>query len=398
MTEKPTHPVLDTDNYIAAKPKDYGYSNLALRLWHGMTFGAWRDLYRGNLHKVPLSRLWLFISITLFTVSNSGLSLLSKVFFGRALKRTKIEPDPVFVLGFWRSGTTWLHQILSCDQRFCSPTSLQVFMPETFLILRKIMSPLSRFWLPESRPMDNMQLTTTSSEEDEVALLVAGAPSLMRMMAFQDYGNPASTSNISTLPAPLKQKWHDVWISFLTKVQFVNPGKRLLLKSPGHTMRVDEILRRFPNAKFVHIVRDPYEVALSNRKTSMAMTATQSLMDTMPNPALQFSIVMNNFVTFHDAFHAQRPAIPKGNITTIRYEDLKQDTKNVIRDVYQSLDLGGFENIEPTLDQLMQERKDYKPNKLQLDEELEQLVDSHWQDYFHRYGYETMQQRKPDNA
>src|SRR5687768_18104609 len=35
---------------------------------------------------------------------------------------------------------------------------------------------------------------------------------------------------------------------------------RSILKSPPHTCRVPTLLRLFPDARFVHIVRDPYAV------------------------------------------------------------------------------------------------------------------------------------------
>ena len=46
---------------------------------------------------------------------------------------------------------------------------------------------------------------------------------------------------------------------FLKCVTLRSP-KRIVLKSPLHTSRVRTLLSMFPNAKFVHIVRDPYVI------------------------------------------------------------------------------------------------------------------------------------------
>ena len=53
---------------------------------------------------------------------------------------------------------------------------------------------------------------------------------------------------------------------FLKKVQFIVP-RPLVLKSPPHTARIRQLLEWFPEAKFVHIRRDPYRVIQSRLHT-----------------------------------------------------------------------------------------------------------------------------------
>jgi len=48
---------------------------------------------------------------------------------------------------------------------------------------------------------------------------------------------------------------------FIRKVQlFRGTEKRLLLKSPVHTARIKLLLKLFPDAQFVYIHRNPYDV------------------------------------------------------------------------------------------------------------------------------------------
>ena len=54
---------------------------------------------------------------------------------GDAIEATRVEA-PVFILGHYRSGTTYLHELLSNDPGFASPNRFQAFNPSTFLCHR----------------------------------------------------------------------------------------------------------------------------------------------------------------------------------------------------------------------------------------------------------------------
>jgi omega-hydroxy-beta-dihydromenaquinone-9 sulfotransferase len=59
-------------------------------------------------------------------------------------------------------------------------------------------------------------------------------------------------------------RWKHALTTFLTKVT-VRYGRALVLKSPPHTARIRRLLGLFPDARFVHIRRDPYVVFRSTR-------------------------------------------------------------------------------------------------------------------------------------
>ena len=56
------------------------------------------------------------------------LSTLAPLQNGRYEKRLASQPlehDPVFILGHWRSGTTFVHNVFSCDKHFGYNTTYQ---------------------------------------------------------------------------------------------------------------------------------------------------------------------------------------------------------------------------------------------------------------------------------
>ena len=372
---------------VVSRPEDYGYSRFAPRVWHGMTFGAWMRMIKGHWRSVPPGRYGLVFSVTVLSIGNSILKGISNFAFGRKVNATKISPAPIFILGHWRSGTTWLHQLLDVDLKLISPTAQQCFMPETFLIGQVLLRPIMPFLIPKSRPMDNVQMARNSAEEDEHAIALGGAMSPHRYLAF-----PCDTlGDVITDPKEMAPNeaafFRKTWINFLKRVQFCAPGKRLLLKSPAHTMRIAEILDIFPDAKFIHIVRDPYKVNLSRERSSPAMMATQSFQTEMPHPLANRQKFVNDFADFHRKFEKTRGLIPEGNLYSLTYENLKLAPKERIRDIYKELDIGVFADIEPHLDVILADRKGYKVNTYSLSPEFEEVVYTTAKDHFECYGY-----------
>lgn len=372
--------------------RQFGFHPLSLRLWHGMALDAWLRAMRGKWHMVSPSRYPLVAMITLFSISNLGLKWLSQLIYGRRLAKVEIVPDPIFVIGHWRSGTTWLHQLMISDPRHAAPDVRACFRPETFLVGRGILTPILRWALREKRPMDNVRLKLESAEEDEHGISLSGALSPYRHSMFPNDERrvPANPDDMAAEDAAF---WRKKWLAFLTRVQFVNPGKRLVLKSPTHTMRTKEILRIFPDAKFIHIVRDPYKVFLSNRNSRTAMYSVSSLQDHLPSQENRDASMIKRSVAFHKQFDQDRRHIPDDQIITLRYEDLRADPMASIRTIYSHLDLGDFALIEGNIGALVGPARPYQNNRYKLDDQTRAMVDDQFADFFEQYGYVPMDQR-----
>lgn len=384
---------LTSKDLVSAKPEDFEYSRFQLRIWHGMTFGAWYRLLKGNLRKVSTSRYGLLLSVTLLSLGNSFLKLMTSLIYGRKINAIKIEPDPVFIFGHWRSGTTWLNQLLGHDDNHASATAIQCFSPETFLIIRKFIGGI---FLPSKRPMDNVGFTGDSPEEDEFCLLLGGVASPYRTLAFPCDAIDGLEISPNEMTDDEAVFWRKTWLSFLKTVQFCNPDKRLVLKSPAHTLRIAEILKHFPNAKFVHIVRDPYKIIPSSVKSNSAMAATQSLQNRVPSPEATMEITLQNFVGFHEAYNECKELIPKENLLTIHYEDLRENTRTTVSRIYSNLDLGDFSKVSKNFDKYVEGKKGYVNNHYNMPSETESLIYSFCKPFFDQYEYKRMSDRKPE--
>ncbi len=376
-------------------PSDYGFSRMAPRIWHGMTLPAWLRLMRGNWGQVDPARYGLVASVTALSITNAGFAGLSRAIYGRRLAQVEISPDPLFVLGHWRSGTTWLNTIFDNDFRLAGTSSLQCFQPESFLLAQKLLMPLLRPIINRKRPMDNVEISTDAAQEDEVALLLSGAKSSYRSIAFPRNLNQIEALTVEDLDPADAAHWRRSWLGFLRAVQYVNPGRRLVLKSPTHTLRIPEILRHFPNAKFVHIVRDPYRIVGSHSKTMLAMPATQGFQSSGPGVAYQQKRVLRDFMPFHQRLWDTEGQIPKGNYVCVRYEDLRANGRAEIGRIYETLGLGDFGEVESRIGDFLDTQKGYQTNAFEMPDALEAEIWTQWRPYFERYGYARMGDREP---
>ena len=53
--------------------------------------------------------------------------------YKKLLADAPLAHDPVFILGHWRSGTTFVHNVLSCDKRFGYCTTYQTVFPHLMM-------------------------------------------------------------------------------------------------------------------------------------------------------------------------------------------------------------------------------------------------------------------------
>ena len=59
----------------------------------------------------------------------SPLAALQDKRYEKLLANQPLEHDPVFILGHWRSGTTFVHNVFSCDKHFGYNTTYQTVFP-----------------------------------------------------------------------------------------------------------------------------------------------------------------------------------------------------------------------------------------------------------------------------
>ena len=99
----------------------------------------------------------------------STLTSLQESRYKKLLADKPLEHDPVFILGHWRSGTTFMHNVFSCDKHFGYNTTYQTVFPHLMMWGQPFFKKNMSWLMPDKRPTDNMELAVDLPQEEEFA-------------------------------------------------------------------------------------------------------------------------------------------------------------------------------------------------------------------------------------
>jgi hypothetical protein len=370
---------------VESKPQFNPYPSWCARFWHGMRLGDWIKLVARNRFRIHPLRWGLATTVTLATTFNSAMYGLQQAIYGRRIRQTPITEDPVFIIGHWRSGTTYLHELMVLDDRFTYPTTYECFAPNHFLVTERVCKKLLWFAVPAQRPMDNVKVGWDNPQEDEFALCGLGLPSPYLRMAFPNGPDTYdSYLDLDGLREPELERWKEGLARFV-KMLALKHGKRVILKSPTHTGRLGVLAEMFPGARFIHVVRHPDALFPSTIRLWQSLDLVQGLQ--IPRHERLAEYVHTAYERMYRSFERHRANLPSSRICDVRYEDLIRDPVGELARVYEQLDLGDFEPVRERIEEHVARQKGYKVNRHELDEKTRSEIRLRWGRYIDRYGY-----------
>jgi hypothetical protein len=355
------------------------------RIWEGIDFFAWLRLLVRNRFAVDWSCLYIAVVVTFVSIFHSLLRLMQEAWLGGAIRRTPIRQPPMFIIGHWRTGTTLLHELLILDPRHTYATTYECLEPNHFLLSEKLLTRLFYFLAPSHRPMDNMAAGWDRPQEDEFALCMLGLPSPYLKIAFPNRPEPYPESDDLECMTPRRRAaWKRNFYHFVQCLTFKD-RRRLVLKSPTHTCRIKTLLQMFPDALFVHIVRDPHVLFPSTATLWKTLWKVHGLQ--VPSYADLEAYVFRKFTHLYKRLEEGKGLINPSRFHELRYEELVRDPIGEMRKLYDHLGLGGFDAVRPQLERYFADKADYKTNRYEQSPELHGRIEERWGDVIRRYGY-----------
>ena len=351
----------------------------------GITFRDWTRLVANRRLSVEPRYVPRMAWTGIGSVINSMQARLERRRFGDRIAGARVE-SPLFVLGQYRSGTTHLHNLLATDQRFGFVNYYQATFPHTFLTTESMGSRLGAAFSMRRRPYDDVALGLGEPAEDELSLCSLTFLSYHMCWHFPSaadfYRRYVTFDGVE--PAE-RDRWKAAFKGMTRKLS-VKYERPLVFKSPCHTARIPLLLELFPDARFVHIHRNPLEVFQSTRK-----------MENKVGPLFQFERrdptaidehVLWRYKATYDAYLAHRGAIPRGRLVEVSYVDLVDDTIGTLRRIYEGLDLPDFEVARPAVETYLSSLRNYKVNRYSsLDSGTTRRVVGEWGRFFEEWGY-----------
>ncbi|ANM29679.1 hypothetical protein ABI59_08930 [Acidobacteria bacterium Mor1] len=314
------------------------------------------------------------------------LRLLEKPIFALR-RRGRPEPEPLFIVGHWRSGTTHLHNLMSRSPAFGLISPLASGIPWELLTLGTWLRPLLEQALPEDRHIDRVAVRPDSPQEDEIPLANMQLLSVFHALYF---------------PRRFRELWErSVFFDGVPAVELERRGRRLrqlyakiavhqntphlLIKNPVYTAQIPWLLRMFPRAKFVHIYRNPYEVFVSTVHYYRRMLSELAL-----QPWEQLDIeafVLEMFPRLMDRLYADAVDLPEDRFCEVRFDRLEADPVGQVEAVHRQLKIDGWKAARPQVELYLDTIKGYEKNRFQITDRQLVSVETRWSAYLQRWGF-----------
>jgi len=253
------------------------------------------------------------------------------------ITRQKID-RPVFITGWYRCGTTYLHNLLATHPESRAPLYWELMHPCPSVDPRKVNSQklihktnlanrIHRYLAPGF----NAAHTMPAEEPEECLHLFENAA--MGTTAF--FITEAKSFAWWLLDQDVRPGYH-FYKNQLKLLNWLRPGRRWVLKWPFHLWHLDSLIEAFPDATVIHLHRDPREAIPS--VCSLAALARASFCENIDNAALGQFWLDYNRVGLERGLTSRDKARP-GRIVDIRYRDLKANALTVINQVLDAVDL-----------------------------------------------------------
>ncbi len=282
---------------------------------------------------------------------------LDHLFYG-AHRRVPIE-RPVFILGHPRSGTTFLHRLLTCTDEHPAFRTWELLVPS--LTARKLIRPLLPALvrvlgkgLHDDTTLfaeDAHEVRVDSVEEEELLLLFALNTQFLLLFTALGFAeaDPWDLVFPDRQSAARRRASMALLRGCLQRQILATGCPRVVAKMPYSTLRARTLLEAFPDARFVYLVRSPLETIPSHLSLHRHMfRQVYGLENLSPDLLARYWDRRYRFnVELYRYFREVEMSgdIPAEQLLVVRYPELRSDLEGVFRRVTEFAGLAPSEAL-----------------------------------------------------
>lgn len=326
-------------------------------------------------------KLWV---TKFFVLVTTAFQWIDSLVFNKKIRKYSFKESPLFIIGYWRSGTTFLHNLLTKNPGSGYVTTFQAVFPNN-LSSAWLFKTFMKIFMPSGRPGDNLKISVDLPQEDEYALSNSTHRSFYHYFYFPTSYRSLYSKYVrfESLSAREENEWKLNYRKLVVKALLYTNGKQAILKNPVNTGRMLKLLEIFPGAHFIFLVRNPIMVYLSSKKFFAELFPTVNLE--------QFSIddiskaILDIYVSMLHDYLADKEEVPAGKIIEVRYEMLQKNPIDEVEKIYKEFDFSNFQELRPILVDFMETQRGHKVDaytmeKKELDHVMTRLdfAMKHW--------------------
>ncbi|MBN2157055.1 MAG: sulfotransferase [Candidatus Lokiarchaeota archaeon] len=363
---------------------------------------SWKIISKEPMGSYSLRNIFLLLFLTKFHISlkyiprliwalslsfiTFPMRLIESIRFDNKIKKTQVIKDPIFIVGFYRTGTTFIHILFSKDPQFGFMSNLDCFMPLYNLTFENLARKVFLKLMPKTRPMDNLKLIVGEPQEEHYAVASKSQFGILNALIFpKKFSYFTRFLSFENCTERELSKWKSVYHYFVQKTTLKHDGKQLILKNPANAARIKYLLEMYPNAKFIYSYRNPYTLYPSMKvffKKLLEIFTLQSWDENEIDDSF-LKLFNTNFRLFQDS----KKLIPPNNYYELQYEKFIENPLRFLEEIYEKFQLKDFESVKSDFLQHIRDQSDYKPNTHKIDRKVIETVNSHLDRYRTEYGY-----------
>lgn len=320
----------------------------------------------------------LFITYTIRYFLLEPFRILEILVYHKKIRNLKLIQDPIFIIGHWRSGTSHLQNLLCKDQNHTSTTIFNFIFSDAYY--------LTELWL--KKPLNII------CKLFKVKYAFQRLPMNFDIQGELDPALCANCSDHSYTWGHLFPKNYEYWLDkyiviqnkqcaldwindydfLIRKLSFRNKNKRIIVKSPGDTGRFELLLKKYPNAKFIYIHRNPIDVFHST-KNLWSIIQKQNSFQKISEATIE-EYIIQTYKKVLLKYIETRTIIPQSQLAEITFNEIQNNPIKVIREIYEKFNLGSLPQKE--LDSFVQSNKCYKVNQYSKASKIEERLLKEW--------------------
>ena len=296
---------------------------------------------------------------------------LQSLWHGRRIPACACPDNPVVVIGHWRSGTTYLHQLMGSDPCAATASNSLTVAPQVALLLKPLLQPLLHRTMTPIRPIDAVPWGADDPQEDEVGLSRLTMDSHMAGIAFpRDYLHHLKRTVLRTTTA------YERALVMFCRLTWLHAGfgkHHLLIKNPAHSARVPLLLRLFPRCRFILLKRRPIDAVRSLVLVKQRLASLVGLQDP-PDQITQVEETVAAHRLLMEAFEASRQLIPAGQLTEVAFDDLRDAPVATVERIYTDLAIDSWAQAKAPIARRAAQSSRYRPLPVTLEPAAEQRL------------------------
>lgn len=340
-----------------------------LQVYYRIVVSAWQ-----TFRFKPIFWRWTFL-VPIFLVFTHFTLWLDRIFFPQ-YRQIQVK-KPIFIIGHPRSGNTFLHKLLTQTDEFVAFKTWQILFPS--LTVRVLVKPLINYLIKKNKSSlvpdrvgHGVALDKTEEEELlffhklDTQFVWARSP-----LGFDDQEHPEF--RFHDWQSPSRRHSSINFFKGCLQRQIYYTGKeQVILQTLQSVHRIKTILETFPDAKFIYLVRSPYETIPSHLSIVWFLLDLQIGVKNIPPQKLQryinrrYRYNIDLYRYFYDLQKNQE--IPEDRVKIVRYDSLVSDLENTFNEIID------FTEIKPT-NQLKEKIKEQAQKKYQRQHQFLKLED-----------------------